>query len=149
MSKSPYLRRAVRLIEIFAEQNYDFPTQYALTFLYVALNEGCSNRDLMDATKLSTAAVARNVAALSPYKDRAEKQPGYNLIYSEVDPNDARLRCIYLTQHGHSVLAEVLESLDAEEEVIEEVEKSAGKAISKEHVPAKGFQVHQKTFTKK
>lgn len=139
----------MRLIEIFAEQNYDFPTQYALTFLHVASNEGCSNRDLMESTRLSTAAVARNVAALSPYKDRAERQPGYNLIYSEVDPNDARLRCIYLTQHGHDVLARVLEALDAEEEVIEEVEKSGSEAISHEQVPPTRFQVYQKSFGKK
>jgi DNA-binding MarR family transcriptional regulator len=144
-----HINRLLNVVDIFAEQSHDFPTQYMGTFLSVSINEGCSNKDLMEMTGLSTAAVARNIQALSPYRDRQERLPGYNLVYSEVDPDDNRRRRIYLTQHGHNVLADVLEKMGVSEEESNRIAQSGRKALSREPVKQNtGFQTTKKTFTK-
>lgn len=141
-----HILRTLNVLELFAEKSHDFPTQYAITFLCVAKDEGCSNIDLMETTNLSTAAVTRNIQALSPYRDRAKKLPGYNLVYSEVDPDDNRRRMIYLTQQGHELLAEVLHRMGVDEKTTKEIKESGRKAISREEVPETYFAPATKVY---
>lgn len=86
------------------------PTQMAVTFIYVAMNPGCSFGKLEKDCGYSQASSSRNIAALGKYH-RAGR-PGHDLVRPELDydSNDLRKKILRLTPKGKRV-AETLSLL--------------------------------------
>ena len=125
------LSQLTHVIEIFTSMSRDFPAQYIETFLYVARKQGVIHKELVKATGLSGAAVTRNVQAMSPQV--RNERPGYNLMQSDVSDEDARMRVVYLTEHGKEIAKQVLRYLGHEEDAaLPAPEKPLGDRFSKE-----------------
>lgn len=80
------------------------------TFLYVAINEGCSLTDIAKATGWSQSTLSRHLLDLGPvFRD---KTPGYQLIQSERDITNLRTNVYTLTPKGHTLLRKVQQLID-------------------------------------
>lgn len=92
------------------EIHSEIPSQQLSLFFWVALNEGCTQKDLVKHLKMPSGTVSRNIQKLS---SRYRKKPGsgeyeqvgYGLIEARQENfNDIRLKNMYLTNEGVRIL---------------------------------------------
>ena len=97
--KTQTARGALSVLQRFQSLNSEFPLQYAVCLLEIALNEGLSLTDLATKTNMALSTVSRIVGALS-----TQRQQGipYQLVEARVNPNNRRQKEIYLTSQGRS-----------------------------------------------
>lgn len=103
------IQNAIGVVEEFRKLDQEMQMQTAMVFLLVARNEGCNGRDLMTWTGLSSAAVSRNVAALS--KVHRKGKPGHDVITAKEDAEDRRNKKLFLTVKGRSVINTITEKI--------------------------------------
>ncbi len=77
----------------------EMPIQLAMSFMFIANNEGCSVTDVKKALDLSQSAASRLVAALTEWSNL--KRPGYGLVVSKADPMEMRRKILRLTPKGN------------------------------------------------
>jgi len=96
---------------------------------------------------MSDAAVSRNLRALGPVnKDGGS---GYNLIDTNVHPDDARMKVILLTKRGERVLQRMLGHLGhGEKEELPKARESHGYSASTKAVPAARYVTKKYAFKK-
>lgn len=95
------------------------PLQMITLFSYVAINagdtktEGVPMQKLAKALDISTSAVTRLVATLSEnYRDASnEPQAGLNLLVSDDDPMDRRVKLVRLTAKGKKIAEQITSAL--------------------------------------
>lgn len=87
----------------------EFPLQYTMCFIEIALNEGCSVTNLADKTNLALSTVSRIVGALSDYRQMGKP---FKFIEVKVSEIERRKKELYLTDYGREVLKEILTPLE-------------------------------------
>lgn len=99
-----------KLTEIFRDMDKDIPMSTASVFLWVALNEGGTQRDLRAALDLPSSTASRNLAALS--KIHRLGKPGLGLIEWVESPEDRRANLLFLSVKGKALVGSLLAALD-------------------------------------
>ena len=94
MSEQRKINKAINAIEEFRKLDSEMQMQAALIFLLIARGEGMTVNDLVTLTGLTSSSCSRNVSLLSEI-DR-KRRPGHNLVVAKVDPDDRRVRNLYL-----------------------------------------------------
>ena len=112
MATSEELRTAIRILEVFKEQDPDITLPSMLAFLYTAEEDGRSNNQYHMEQRLDMSGATASRAAAHWYKWKRPRVPGQDLIYSEVDPEDRRYRILYLNKRGQDFLAKIKESVN-------------------------------------
>jgi len=87
----------------------EFPIQYAICLVEIALNEGCSVTFLAEKANLALSTVSRIIGALSNYRQMG--QP-FGFIEVKISETERRKKEIYLTAEGRNVLKEILQPLE-------------------------------------
>lgn len=106
--KKEALERILNLGHVFQSIDPEFPLQYALSLIIVALDEGISISDLSTRTGLSLSTTSRIVGALSTKRQRGE---AYNLIKVRICAEERRRKELYLTDKGHIAIKKLVEIL--------------------------------------
>jgi DNA-binding MarR family transcriptional regulator len=104
------LSKVWRVIEEFRKLDPELPSQTINTFMYVAMHEGCTMKQLSEALGVAQSTMSRNVSALS--KLHRLGKPGLDVVKSEIDPYERRRRIVTLTPRGRKLLAEVSSILE-------------------------------------
>jgi DNA-binding MarR family transcriptional regulator len=100
------LDRALRFAR--ARLSPDITAQRLLILIAVYFHEGLSQRELLQHLEsTSITALSRNLADLSGLTSR--KMPGPNLLELRTDPLNLRIKRIYLTRKGKSLMKRWLE----------------------------------------
>jgi len=85
------------ILHIFQSLGNEFPLQYAVCLLEIALDEGISLTALSEKSGIALSTASRIVGALST--DRQKGVP-YQLVEARVNPTNRRQKEIYLTAQG-------------------------------------------------
>lgn len=91
----------------FQNLEESIPLQLCITFIIVALNDGCSLTDVWKQTGWAQSTVSRHMLDLGPYN--RHKQPGFGLVQSERDPMELRKNIYSLTPKGKVLAAKILD----------------------------------------
>jgi DNA-binding MarR family transcriptional regulator len=103
-----------KLLDLLAEfQKIDneFPLQYAICLVEIALNEGLSLSELSKKTGMPLSTVSRIVGALS---QKRQKGVPYDLVKSNVSETEKRRKELYLTQRGKDVVSNITDIMGTE-----------------------------------
>lgn len=97
-----------RLLELVAKEvNGELQINTLLTFLFIAHRGKCTQRDVEEGLKITTASASRNV---SFWTDRRfDRQDGMDFVERVVDDYDRRLRNLTLTKKGKEFYKKVME----------------------------------------
>lgn len=78
----------------------ELPVQVAVVFMYVALNDGCLQQDIPDATSMGQSSVSRCLDWLG--MEHRSGKPGLKLIRKERDPEYYKRWQVFLTPKGQA-----------------------------------------------
>ena len=105
-----HMREFIKGLELLSVVDRDMQISTALTLLYVAEREGQHQIDIEKRTGLSNAAISRNVAYWSKWKQH--KKPGHEMMESVIDPQDRRYRKLMLTKKGTTFINRLKEQIN-------------------------------------
>ena len=88
------------LLQEFQTLDPEFPLQYAICFLEIAMDEGLSHTKLKDKTGISLSTISRIIGALSDHRQRGEP---FGLIEVSFIPGSRRTKQICLTNKGRAI----------------------------------------------
>ena len=91
----------LNILHIFQSLGNEFPLQYAVCLLEIALDEGISLTDLARKSGIALSTVSRIVGALS--NDRQKGVP-YQLVEARICVNERRRKELYLTGQGRAFI---------------------------------------------
>ena len=98
------LNRLHRAVDEFRKLDPQFPVQGITTFLYVAMNPGCTLADIERGCGITQASVSRNVALLGKWHRTG--RAGHDLVIPSLDLRPrARGHIVNLTPKGKLVAA--------------------------------------------
>jgi DNA-binding MarR family transcriptional regulator len=97
----------VHILEYFQGHEPQIPASMIEAFLRVALNEGCSLRDIVELSGKPQSTVSRHLLDLG---DRNRKgEPGLGLVSWRIAPDELRRKEYSLTAKGRGLLRRILE----------------------------------------
>lgn len=85
----------------------EFPIQWALVFVEIAMDEGASLKDIAERTGISMSVMSRTIGALSNYRRMGKP---YGLVLVKHAKDDRRRKELYLSAKGKR-LAQTLSKL--------------------------------------
>lgn len=88
----------------------DVPLQVAEVFFAVAIEEGLSQRELMERLDISKASISRIISTLGEWTWRRTKGPG--LLETYEDPYERRKKPVRLTSKGRKLADDILHSAE-------------------------------------
>jgi DNA-binding MarR family transcriptional regulator len=100
------LQKALRLIR---EEAPELPTQQLQVLVEIAMDEGLTSKDVEHRTGMTNSSGSRNVRALMTHA--GEGREGYCWVESRVNPQDLRIKQLYLTPKGHILIDRLSELL--------------------------------------
>lgn len=103
------LERVKLLLNAFKEIDETMPIQLAITFLEVAVHEGCSLTDIWKKTGWSQSTLSRHLLDLGE-RDR-HKNPGLHLVESRRDPLELRKNVYTLSMKGRKLSQKLISLL--------------------------------------
>lgn len=103
-------RLLLKITETFREVDKDILLSSASVFLWVALHEGSTQREMRDDLGLASSTSSRNLAALS--KVHRLGKPGLGLVEWVESPEDRRAKLLFLTTKGKALVGQLLAALD-------------------------------------
>ena len=111
MATSEELRTAIRVLEVFRDQDPDITLPSMLAFLYTAEDDGKPNNQFHLEERIGLTGATASRAAAHWYKWKRPRVPGQDMIYSEIDPEDRRYRILYLNKRGQDFRAKIEEAV--------------------------------------
>lgn len=93
----------------FHDLHPDMTVQQVRAFLWLAANEGATQREAAPSLGFTESSTSRVLSLLSEFGSR--KVAGLDLIRSEINPNDRRERNIYLTTKGKRLAEDIKRDL--------------------------------------
>lgn len=102
------LNKFNKILDALAEVDPEFPIQWASVFSHIALDEGCSLKDISERTGISMSVMSRTIGALSNYR-RMGKPYGLVLVKSAKD--DRRRKELFLSAKGKKLLSKLFDVL--------------------------------------
>jgi DNA-binding MarR family transcriptional regulator len=118
------LRALVHILEYFQAHEPQIPASMIEAFLLVALNEGCSLRDIVELSGKPQSTVSRHLLDLGERNRKME--PGLGLVEWRIAAEELRRKEYRLTPKGRSLLRRILS-----ERFVEEGKLAAQPAASK------------------
>ena len=103
------LERVKLLLSAFKEIDETMPLQIAITFLEVAIHEGCSLTDIWKMTGWSHSTLSRHLLDLG--ERNRHKEEGLQLIESRRDPLELRKNIYTLTPKGRKLVQKLISLL--------------------------------------
>lgn len=100
------LQKAVRVIRGVAPE---LPVQQLQVLLEVAMDEGCTVKDIEKRCGMTNSSGSRNVRAVMKWA--GEGREGYDWVEWRPDHNDLRVKLLYLTDKGKAVLEQIADQL--------------------------------------
>jgi DNA-binding MarR family transcriptional regulator len=107
------LRALVHILEYFQDHEPQIPASMIEAFLLVALNEGCSLRDIVELSGKPQSTVSRHLLDLGERNRKME--PGLGLVAWRIAPDELRRKEYSLTPKGRSLLRRILSEKFVEE----------------------------------
>jgi DNA-binding MarR family transcriptional regulator len=101
------LRQQLDALQVVRKIDPDMPTQTFAALLFIAINPGCSQLQMLKALKLSTSTATRISARLGEWERYGKA--GLRLVTQEQNPQDRRERQLYLTPAGTRLVQEVVQ----------------------------------------
>ena len=95
-----------KILDALATVDTEFPIQWASVFAHIALDEGCSLKDISERTGISMSVMSRTIGALSNYR-RMGKPYGLVLVKSAKD--DKRRKELFLSAKGKKLLTKLVD----------------------------------------
>lgn len=92
-------------LERLHELHSDMTIQQAMAMLWIASNEGVTQREATGSLGFTESSTSRILALLSEYGSRTIT--GLGLIRSEINPEDRRERFIFLTSKGRRLVEDI------------------------------------------
>ena len=102
-------RNLMKVLEGFREQDGEMPVQQMLVLLWIASNEGKTQRELIAALSMAPSTSSRNIAALSEVHRLGK--PGLGLVTWSDHPTDRRIKLLMLTPKGKAFITRLLSDL--------------------------------------
>jgi DNA-binding MarR family transcriptional regulator len=107
------LRSLVRIVDHFEDHSPQIPASMIEAFLLVALNEGCSLRQVVEMSGKPQSTMSRQLLDLG---DRNRTgAPGLGLVEWRIAPEELRRKEYYLTPKGRALLKRILSELSSTE----------------------------------
>lgn len=110
------LTKAQKIIEVMRQINPTMASQQIALFLSVAQEEGRSQVELLKELKISAQAASRLVFSMQDYVRKGipgrKDKPGMNLLRTEIDPADLRIKRLYLTGLGQRTAQAIIGVLE-------------------------------------
>ena len=125
------LRSLLHILEYFQEHEPQIPASMISAFLLVALNEGCSLREVVEMSGKPQSTVSRHLLDLGERNRKGE--PGLRLVAWRIAQEELRRKEYYLTPKGRALLRRILG-----EKFIEEGKLTAAPEASKLTARAEG-----------
>jgi DNA-binding MarR family transcriptional regulator len=107
------LRALVHILDYFEDHAPQIPASMIEAFLLVALNEGCSLRDIVELSGRPQSTMSRHLLDLGERNRRME--PGLGLVDWRIAPEELRRKEYYLTPKGRGLLRRILSEKFIEE----------------------------------
>lgn len=102
------LAKLNKILDALAGVDAEFPIQWASVFAHIAMEEGCSLKDVSERTGISMSVMSRTIGALSNYR-RMGKPYGLVLVKSAKD--DKRRKELFLSTKGKKLLSTLADVL--------------------------------------
>jgi DNA-binding MarR family transcriptional regulator len=102
-------RSIMTIVNTFRDLDTEMPMQQAMVFLWVAMNEGKTQRDMRGTLDIPSSTASRNLAALSDFHRLGK--PGLGLVVFVDHPEDRRSKLLYLSKKGRDVVQTLYGSL--------------------------------------
>jgi DNA-binding MarR family transcriptional regulator len=96
-------------IEVFTSERHTMPLQYFRTFIYVALHEGKTVREMAKELGQSPTVMSRHLLDIGDFNRHNE--PGMGLVTYKSMPPDRREHKAFLTPQGKTMFAKVTRKL--------------------------------------
>jgi DNA-binding MarR family transcriptional regulator len=109
MADRKHLDKASSLFQAFRTIDSKMPLQLAYTFILCATYEGESVGDIARRAGFAMSTTSRHILDLGDY-DR-DKNPGFGLVETRVDPMELRKKTIHLTPKGRSLLNQIISNM--------------------------------------
>lgn len=100
------LRALVHILDYFEDHAPQIPASMIEVFLLVAMNEGCSLRDIVELSGKPQSTMSRHLLDLGERNRRME--PGLGLVAWRTCPSELRRKEYYLTPKGRGLLKKIL-----------------------------------------
>ena len=91
----------------FRNVNPTMSIQVVHTLMLIALHEGASVTEIAKMSGFKMPTVSRNILDLGKMDRR--RQPGLNLVKTEIDPMELRKKQVALTPKGESLLRQIID----------------------------------------
>lgn len=104
------VERLRRIIDVMRVFDHQIPAQVLSVFFYVAAHDGCLTSGMAGELNIAQSSISRCTDWLSDYHRLGK--PGMGLVVKKKDPYDSRLRRVYLTDKGQSLVNQIKEILD-------------------------------------
>lgn len=104
-----HLDKATGLFQAFRTLDPTMPLQLAYTFILCAIYEGESIGDIARRAGFATSTTSRHILDLGDY-DR-NKNPGYQLVETVIDPMELRKKSVRLTPKGRNLLNQIITTM--------------------------------------
>lgn len=100
------LDKVAIILSAFKEVDESMQIQLAMTFLMVAMHEGCSLTDIYKQTGWAISTISRHLLDLG--ERNRNKNPGLNLVESRRDPMELRKNIYTLTPRGRKLAGKLV-----------------------------------------
>ena len=107
------LRALVHILDYFEDHAPQIPASMIEAFLLVALNEGCSLRDVVKMSGKPQSTMSRHLLDLGERNRKME--PGLGLVAWRIAPDELRRKEYFLTPKGRGLLRRILSEKFVEE----------------------------------
>lgn len=104
------LARVIEEVDLFHTDFQWMTLQTVMGFMLIAMHDGLRIDQLMDMMDIKQSHASRLVKRLGPGKGYLADD-GYNLVYTEPDPEDTRRKTLWLTPQGHTFKYKLLDHL--------------------------------------
>lgn len=97
----PKLQKIQNTLQELGTVDPEFPLSWASVFIDVALNEGCSLKDIAERTGISMSVMSRTIGALSSYRRMGKP---YGLVVVKMAKDDRRRKELFLSAKGKKLI---------------------------------------------
>lgn len=109
MDDRKHLDKVSSLFQAFRQLDSTMPLQLAYTFLLCATHEGESVGDIARRAGFAISTSSRHILDLGEY-DR-QKNPGYGIVETRIDPMELRRKTVHLTPKGRNLLNQIITTM--------------------------------------
>jgi DNA-binding MarR family transcriptional regulator len=100
------LRALVHILDYFQNHAPQIPASMIEAFFLVAMNEGCSLKEVVELSGKPQSTISRHLLDLGEFN--RNKEPGLGLVAWRISPEELRRKEYYLTPKGKGILRRVL-----------------------------------------